>query len=222
MRRRAARRGLPREVVRDISAEEERAGVDARDAAEGPVPCSRAQADADLGLRPDRHRTSRNIKYFVRSTEKQQRLGRAARLHARTLRPARHPRGGEAAADRGRGGADTRGERRLPQDTRGPGEKGVLFWTTTALREHPSCSGVTSPTVITVGKQVRLAEHRGVERRIGQSTCRRNVHVEIPLQATPVSTPRTGPVRGEPDRRRRGRPTCTTSRAARAIYKRTR
>ena len=46
-----ARRGLSEDVVRDISALQERAAVDARPAAQGPA-ALRQEADADLGLGP--------------------------------------------------------------------------------------------------------------------------------------------------------------------------
>ena len=50
-----AKRGLNEDVVRDISAPQERAAVDARPAAEVAA-AVRQEADAQLGLRPHRHR----------------------------------------------------------------------------------------------------------------------------------------------------------------------
>ena len=113
-----ARRGLSEDVVRDISAQK-----------------NEPEWMLDLrlkGLKLFRRKPMptwgsdlsgidfENIKYFVRSTEKQAaKLGRPAGRHQEHLRQARHPRGREAAPDRGRRGAVRVGGR-LPQDPRGP------------------------------------------------------------------------------------------------------
>ena len=118
----SAKRGLSEEVVRDISAKKSEPEwmLDLR--LKGlrlferkPLPTW----GADLaGIDFD------NIKYFVRSTEKQAAsLGRAARRHQEHLRPARHPRGGEAAPGRRRRRA-VRVRGRLPPDPGGPGGPG--------------------------------------------------------------------------------------------------
>ena len=98
----AARRGLSEDVVRDISGKKNEPewmlelrlrGL--RMFGRKPMP----SWGADLsGIDFD------NIKYFVRfDGEAGCQLGRAAGRHQEHLRPARHPGGGKAAADRRRG-----------------------------------------------------------------------------------------------------------------------
>ena len=100
----AAQRGLSEAVVRDISAKKNEPEWMLR---------RRLRALAIFDKKPMPNWGSDlsgidfdNIKYFVRSTEKQaDELGRAARRHQEHLRQARHPGGGEATPHRRRGRA---------------------------------------------------------------------------------------------------------------------
>ena len=118
----SAQRGLSDAVVRDISAK--------KDEPEWMLE-SRLRALRTFNKKPMPNWGSNlegidfdNIKYFVRSTEKQAAIvGRTARGHPEHLRQARHPRGGEAAPGVGCRRAVRVGGR-LPPDPRGPGGPG--------------------------------------------------------------------------------------------------
>ena len=120
----SARRGLSEEVVRDISARKNEPEwmLDMR--LKGlkyygrkPLPTWGADlSDIDFD----------NIKYFVRSTEKQAASWDELPADIKHLRQARHPRSGKAAAHRGRRGP-VRVRGRLPQDQGRPGAEGCHF-----------------------------------------------------------------------------------------------
>ena len=102
--------------------EEERAGVDAQAAPQGPA-AVRQEAHADLGLRPVGHRLRQHQVLRALHREAGRVLGGPARGHQEHLRQARHPGGGEAAPGRRcRRAVRVRG--RLPPDPRGPGGAG--------------------------------------------------------------------------------------------------
>ena len=189
----SARRGLNEDVVRDISAQEERARSGCWSAGSRalklfdrkPMPTW----GADLsGIDFD------NIKYFVRSTEKQAAsLGRPARRHQEHLRPAGHPGGGEAAPGRRRRRA-VRVRGGLPPDpARTWSSRASSSWTPTpALREHPEIFQEYFGTVIPVGRQqVRRAEHRGVVGRLVRLRAARACTSRSRCRPTSGSTPRT-------------------------------
>ena len=79
----SARRGLSEEVVRDISAQEERAGVDARPSPEGPAPV-RQEADAHVGRRPLRRSTSTTSSTSSGRPRSRPRPGTSSRPTSRT------------------------------------------------------------------------------------------------------------------------------------------
>ena len=131
-----ARRGLNEDVVRDISAKKNepewmlKTRLKAlRLFRQKPMPTW----GSDLsGIDFD------NIKYFVRSTEKQAAsLGGPAGRHQEHLRPARHPGGGEAAAGAGVA-AQYESEVVYHQINEELEAQGVIFVDTdTGLREYP-------------------------------------------------------------------------------------
>ena len=134
-----------------------------------------------------------NIKYFVRSTEKQaDDLGRPARGHQEHLRPARHPGGGEAAPGRRcRRAVRVRG--RLPPDPRGPGGAGrhLPRHRHRAARAPGALQGVLRHGHPGRRQQVRRAEHRGVVRRLVHLRAARACTSRSRCRPTSGSTPRT-------------------------------
>jgi len=168
----------------------ERAGVGPRHTAQGPEVLRRKPMPnwgADLsGIDFD------NIKYFVRSPRSSGELGRAARRHQEHLRQARHT---EAEKQRlVAGWPRSTSPRSSTQDQGRSRGEGVIFLDTdTALKEHPTCSGVFRH-VIPPRQQVRRAQHRGVS---GGSFIYvpKNVKVDIRCRPISASTPRTWPVR---------------------------
>ena len=127
-----------------------------------------------------------NIKYFVRSSEKQAAtLGRPARGHQEHLRQARHPRGGEAAPRlRRRRAVRVRG--RLPPDPRGPRGAGRHL----PRHRHRRCSehagALPASTSARSSRPATTSSPRSTPRcgrAARSSTCRKGVHVDIPLQA---------------------------------------
>ena len=201
----AARRGLSEDVVRDISAKKNEPEWMLDAAAEGPVPVP-PQADAVLGLRPVRHRLREHQVLRPVHREAGRVLGRAARRHQEHLRPARHPRGGEAAADRGRGGA-VRERGRLPQDPRGPGGEGrpLPGHRHRAARAPGPVPGVLRHRDPGRRQQVRRAEHRGVERRLVHLRAEERARGDPAAGLLPDQHREHGPVRADADHRRRGR-----------------
>ena len=162
--------------------EEERARLDAQDPAEGAAPL-REEAHAHLGRRPVGIDFD-NIKYFVRSTEKQ-----AASWddlpegHPQHLRPTGHPRGGEAAPRRRRR-RPVRVRGRLPPDPRGPRGAGrhLPRHRHRPARAPRAVQGVLRAPSSPRRQQVRGAEYRRVVRWIIHLRPK-GVNVEIPLQA---------------------------------------
>ena len=179
----SARRGLSEEVVRDISAKKSEPEwmLDLRLKGLrlfGRKPMPTWGSDLS-GIDFD------NIKYFVRSTEKQAASwddlpGR----HQEHLRPARHPGGGEAAPGRRRRRA-VRVRGRLPQDPRGPGGAGRHL----PRHRHRRCASTrtssrsTSASVIPVGDNKFAALNTAVWSGGSFIYVPKGVHVEIPLQA---------------------------------------
>ena len=105
------KRGLTRETVEEISALQERAGLDA------PVPPARVRplpeapdADLDRRPRPDRLRQDRLLPQAVRA--RREVVGRRPRQDQGDVRAARHPRGGAQVPRRRRRPVRLRG--RLP------------------------------------------------------------------------------------------------------------
>ena len=201
----SARRGLSEEVVRDISAQ--------KDEPEWML-------DLRLkGLKLFRRKPMpgwgsdlsgidfENIKYFVRSTEKQaaswdELPGR----HQEHLRQARHPRGGEAAPDRRRRGA-VRVRGRLPQDPRGPGGEGRHL---PGHRHRAARAPGAVPGVLRHGdpggrQQVRRAEHRGLVRRQLHLRAEGRARGDPAAGLLPDQHREHGPVRADADHRGRGR-----------------
>ena len=183
---------------------QERAGLDAADAPEGPeaVP---PQADADLGQRPDGHRLREHQVLREVHREAGHLLGGPARRHQEHVRPARHPGGGEAAPRRGRRRA-VRVRGRLPPDPRGPGGEGRHL---PRHRHRAARARGPVPRVLRLRdparrQQVRLAEHRGVVRRLVhlRAAGREGGHPAAGL--LPDQHREHGPVRADADHRRRG------------------
>ncbi len=148
-----------------------------------------------------------NIKYFVRSTEKQAaQLGRPAGRHQEHLRQARHPRGGEAAPRRRRRRA-VRVRGRLPQDPRGPRGAGRHL-----PRHRHRAARARGPLQEYFGighpgrrQQVRRAEHVGLVRRLVHLRAEGRAGRHPAAGLLPDQHREHGPVRADPDHRRRGR-----------------
>ncbi len=201
-----AQRGLNEDVVRDISGTQERAAVDARPAPQGPQALRHASrcppGAADLGgIDFD------NIKYFVRSTrEAGHHLGGPARGHQEHLRPARHPRGGEAAPRlRRRRAVRVRG--RLPPDPRGPRGAGrhLPRHRHRAARAPGALPGVLRHRHPGRRQQVRRAQHRGVVGRLVHLRAAGRPRRHPAAGLLPDQHREHGPVRADADHRRRGR-----------------
>ena len=201
----SARRGLSEDVVRDISAKKSEPEWMLRAAAEGPA-ALRAQADADLGCRPVRHRLRQHQVLRPVDREAGRQLGRPARRHQEHLRPARHPRGGEAAPGRRRRRA-VRVRGRLPPDPRGPGGAGRHL---PRHRHRPARAPGALPGVLRLGhpgrrQQVRRAEHRGLVRRLVHLRAEGRARRDPAAGLLPDQHREHGPVRADADHRRRGR-----------------
>ena len=111
-------------------------------------------------------------------------MGGPARGHQEHLRPARHPRGREAAPRRRRRRA-VRVRGRLPPDPRGPrGSRASSSSTPTpALREHPELFKEYFGTVIPAGDNKFAALNTAVWSGGSFIYVPPGVHVDIPLQA---------------------------------------
>ena len=179
--------------------------MDARDAAQGPEEL-RAQADAQLGCRPDRHRLRQHQVLRPLDREAGGQLGRAPGRHQEHLRQARHPRGGKAAAHRGRR-RPVRVRGRLPQDQGRPRGKGRPL----PGHGHRAAGAAGSvPGVLRHGdpagrQQVRRAEHRGVVRRLVHLRAEERQGGNPAAGLFPHQHREHGPVRADPDHRGRGR-----------------
>ena len=187
------------------SRRQERAGVDAQAPAQGPA-ALRQEAHADLGLRPLGHRLRQHQVLRALHREAGGSLGRPARGHQEHLRQARHPRGGEAAPGRRcRRAVRVRG--RLPPDPRGPGGAGRHL-----PRHRHRAAGAPGavPGVLRHGhpgrrQQVRRAEHRRVVRRLLHLRAEGRARRDPAAGLLPDQHREHGPVRADPDHRRRGR-----------------
>ena len=177
-----AQRGLNEAVVRDISGR--------RASPRGCSTCaSRACGSSTRSrCRPGAPTSSGidfdNIKYFVRSSEKQATVvGGPSRGHQEHLRQARHPRGREAAPRRRRRGA-VRVRGRLPLDPRGPRGAGrALPRHRHRATEHQELFKEYFGTVIPVGDNKFAALNTSVWSGGSFIYVPPGVHVDIPLQA---------------------------------------
>src|SRR5690348_13824696 len=180
--------------------------MDAGPAAEGPeaVP---PQADARLGRGPERHRLREHQVLRPLDREAGGELGRPARRHQEHLRQARHPRGGEAAPGRRcRRAVRVRG--RVSQDPGGPGGEGRHL---PGHRYRAQGAPGAVPGVFRHGdpgrrQQVRRAEHRGLVRRQLHLRAEGRARGDPAAGLLPDQHREHGPVRADPDHRRRGRP----------------
>ena len=147
-----------------------------------------------------------NIKYFVRSTEKQATvLGRAARRHQEHLRQAGHPGGREGPPGRGRRRA-VRVRGRLPPDPRGPGGAGRHL---PGHRHRPARAPGAVPGVLRLGhperrQQVLGAELGGVVGRVVHLRAAGRARRHPAAGLLPDQHREHGPVRAHADHRRRG------------------
>ena len=134
-----------------------------------------------------------NIKYFVRSTEKQAATWEDLPDDIKNT----YDRLGIPEAEKQRLVAGVAAQyesevvyHKIREDLE---EQGVIFLDTdTALREHPELFQEYFGTVIPVGRQqVRRAEHGGLVRRLASSTCPRACTWTSRCRPTSGSTPRT-------------------------------
>ena len=199
-------RGLNEDVVRDISAQEERAGVDARPAAQGPASCSTASR-----CRPGAPTSSAidfdNIKYFVRSTEKQAATWDDLPEDIKNT----YDRLGIPEAEKQRLVAGVAAQyesevvyHKIREDLE---EQGVIFLDTdTALQEHPELFKEYFGTVIPVGDNKFAALNTAVWSGgsfiyVPQGRARGDPAAGL----LPDQHREHGPVRADADHRRRGR-----------------
>ena len=201
----AAKRGLNEDVVRDISGEEVRAAVDARPAPEGPQ-ALRPQAHAHVGLRPVGHRLRQHQVLRPLQREAGRLVGGPARGHQEHLRPARHPRGGEAAPRR-RCRRAVRVGGRLPLDPRGPRGAGrhLQGHRHRAQGAPRAVPGVLQHRDPGRRQQVRRAQHLGVVGRLVHLRAQGRARRHPAAGLLPDQHREHGPVRADPDHRRRGR-----------------
>ncbi len=149
-----------------------------------------------------------NIKYFVRSTEKQAAtLGRPARGHQEHLRQARHPGGREAAPGRPASPRSTSPRSSTTRSARTWRSRASSSWTPTpALREHPELFKEYFGTVIPAGDNKFSALNTAVWSGgsfiyVPQGRARRHPAAGL----LPDQHREHGPVRADADHRRRGR-----------------
>ena len=200
-----ARRGLNEDVVRDISAKKNEPEwmLDLR--LKGlrlfgrkPMPAWGADLSA--------HRLRQHQVLRALDREAGGELGRPAGRHQEHLRPAGHPRGGEAAPRRRRGRA-VRVRSGLSQDPGGPGAAGRAV---PGHRHRAQAARGPLPRVLQHGdpgrrQQVRRAEHRGVERWVVHLRAQGRQRGDPAAGLLPDQHREHGPVRADADHRRRGR-----------------
>ena len=178
--------------------------MDARPAAEGPQ-ALRPQAHAHLGRGPGGIDFD-NIKYFVRSTEKQATSGRTCPRTSRTpTTSSASPRRRSSASSPASRPVRVRG--RLPQDPRGPRGAGRHL---PRHRHRAERAPGDLPGVLRHGdpgrrQQVRRAEHRGLVRRLVHLRAEGRPRRHPAAGLLPDQHREHGPVRADPDHRRRGR-----------------
>ena len=179
--------------------------MDARPAPQGPG-ALRQEADAELGLRPVRHRLRQHQVLRPLDREAGRDLGRPAGRHQEHLRPARHPRGREAAAGLRRGRA-VRVRGRLPQDPRGPRGAGrhLPRHRHRAARARGPVQGVLRHGDPGRRQQVRRAEHGGLVGRLVHLRAQGREGRHPAAGLLPHQHREHGPVRAHADHRRRGR-----------------
>ena len=179
--------------------------MDARPAPQGPQALP-PQADADVGRRARRHRLREHQVLRALQREAGRLVGGPPRGHQEHLRQARHPRGREAAPRRRRRRAVRVGGR-LPLDPRGPRAAGR------ALPRHrhraPRAAGAL-PGVLRHHhpgrrQQVRRAQHLGVVGRLVHLRAEGRARRHPAAGLLPDQHREHGPVRADPDHRRRGR-----------------
>ena len=200
-----AKRGLNEDVVRDISSKknEPQWMLDLR--LKGlklfhrkPMPTWGSDLSSD---RLRQHQVLRPLQ-----REAGRHLGGPARGHQEHLRQARHPRGGEAAPGlRCRRAVRVRG--RLPLDPRGPRGAGrpLPRHRHRAARAPGALPGVLRHRHPGRRQQVRRAEHLGVVRRLVHLRAEGRARRHPAAGLLPDQHREHGPVRADPDHRRRGR-----------------
>ena len=183
---------------------QERAEVDARLPAQGAA-AVRAQADAELGRRPERHRLRQHQVLRPRHRPAGHLLGRPAGGHQGHLRQARHPRGREAAAALRRLRAVRVGDR-LPLDQRGPRAPGCH------LHGHRHrAQGARGPVPRALQhrhpgrrQQVLRAQLGGLVRRLVHLRAEGRARGDPAAGLLPDQHREHGPVRADADHRGRG------------------
>ena len=191
--------------MRDISARKNEPAVDARPAAQGPAAVRRKPMPtwgADLsGIDFD------NIKYFVRSTEKQAASWDDLPDDIKNT----YDRLGIPEAEKQRLVAGVAAQyesevvyHKIREDLE---EQGVIFLDTdTGLREHEDAvQGVLRHRDPGRRQQVRCAEHRGVVRRLVHLRAQGRARRDPAAGVLPDQHREHGPVRADADHRRRGR-----------------
>ena len=186
--------------------EEERAAVDARPAPEGPQALP-PQADADLGLRPQRASTSTTSSTSSAPARSRRPRGTTSPRTSRTPTTS-------SASPRRRSSASSSGVaaqyesevvyHSIREDLE---EQGVLFLDTdTALREHPELFQEYFGTVIPVGDNKFAALNTcGVVRRLVHLRAQGRPRRHPAAGLLPDQHREHGPVRADADHRRRGR-----------------
>ena len=203
----SARRGLSEEVVRDISARKNEPEwiLDMR--LKGLKYFGR-KPHAELGCRSVRHRLRQHQVLRAVHREAGRELGRAARRYQEHLRQARHPRGGKAAGSSPAWPPSTSPRSSTTRSGKTSRKRASSSWTRTRRSsEHPDLFREYFGTVIPPGDNKFAALNtRGLVRRLASSTCRKGVKVRHPAAGLfPHQHREHGPVRADPDHRRRGR-----------------
>ncbi len=185
--------------------DEGRAGVDDQPPAQGPAPL-RAPAHAHLGRRHVRDRLRRHLLLHQAHRQAGQRLGPAPGVGQGHLRQARDPRGRAQVPGRRHGPVRERG--RLPPQPGGPRSPGRPV-----LRHGHRPAGVSraGQAVLRQGhpgqrQQVRRPQHRGLVGRQLHLRPARGQGRHAAAGLLPHQRGKHGPVRADPDHRRRGRP----------------
>ncbi len=181
---------------------EVRARVDAEDASQG-LPALRSQAHAHVGADLSEIDFD-NIKYFVRSTEKQAQSWRTSRGDPQHLREARHPRGRTSASGRRcRRAVRVRGG--LPPDPGRPGAAGCHLHGHRhgAARAPGVLRGVLRHGHPGRRQQVRGAEHGRVVGRLLRLRPQGRARRDPAAGVLPHQHREHGPVRADPHHRGR-------------------
>ena len=194
-----AKRGLNRTGRGRDFLYEERAGLDAQvpAALAGDV---RAPAHAQLGQPgPGRARLRQHLLLPQAQRGPEPQLGRRAQRDQEHLRPPGHPRGREEVPGRRRRAVRVRGH--LPQHPRGPGEAGrhLLRYRHGGARPPRAGAEVLRQDHPAERQQVRLAQQRGVERRLVHLRARERPRRAAAAGLLPHQRREHGPVRAHAD-----------------------